>query len=272
MTSIDSIVRALRQAVDHLHQALTRARRARDIAREGVAQAEALGADGVAQRFAGIADRTEDLERMLVAAVDRGEALIAQTETIRHGGGAVGGTGSGVAVPAHGRAVSTPAPAQPVNIGTPILAGPDTLDRILKTLPERPDDQGRTTGQLLHQDGRPVHDGRLLSFRDPSLLDDLDLPPRARQSNSMDSHVEAKAAKMMRDGKAPQHSTLVINKADGPCGWLRRQQGKRATGTTCDEWLTDILPADSSLTVRWRDGGGAQHSQVYRGTGRRIRR
>jgi hypothetical protein len=143
---------------------------------------------------------------------------------------------------------------------------------VLKVLPKRPNDEGRTTGQLFRENGRPVHRGTLLSFRDTSLLDDLDLPARARQSESMESHVETKAAKMMRDGQAPQHSTLVINNADGPCGWLRRQQGKRPTGTTCDEWLADVLPADSSLTVRWCDSTGVERSQVYRGTGRRIRR
>jgi hypothetical protein len=87
----------------------------------------------------------------------------------------------------------------------------------------------------------------------------------------MASHVEAKAAKMMRDGKAPRHASLVINNADGPCGWLAGRLGEPRFGTSCDELLSDVMPADSTLTVRWRDSGGVEHSQVYRGTGRGIR-
>jgi hypothetical protein len=202
---------------------------------------------------------------MLLAGNDAVERLIAQVEATRHSG-AVGGIGGGVV--ATGSA-STPEPAVP---GVPLLAGPGGLARVLDGLPQRPDNKGRTTGQLFRESGRPVHGGRLLSFRDPRLLDDLSLSGRARQSDSMDSHVEAKAAKMIRDGDAPQHSTLVINNADGPCGWLARQQGEPRYGTTCDELLSDALPSASSLTVRWRDHGGVERSQIYRGTGRSIKR
>jgi hypothetical protein len=153
----------------------------------------------------------------------------------------------------------------------PILAGDDGLERVLNALPQRHNDEGPTSGQLFRPSGRPVESGALRSSRDLDLLADLDLPDRAQKAEAMVSHAEAKAAAMMRRGRAPQHAVLVINNENGPCGWLRGRQGKRRFDTSCDELLRDILPAKSTLTVRWRDHDGVERSQVYRGTGRRIR-
>jgi hypothetical protein len=266
VSSVDTIGATLRTAVDHLHKAVTHVRAARDMAEENRDLSERLGAQGVVQRFKGIADKAEELQAMLVAGIDTGERLIAQTEAIRHGESA-----GDVSAPADGTAPTGPRPVPFPPQGMPILAGPDGLRRVLDALPERATDDGPTSGHLFRDNGRPIPDGGLRSSRDTSLLADLDLDRRGRRSESMASHVEAKAAAMMRRGHAPQHAVLVINNPDGPCGWLRGRQGRQRYGTSCDELLADALPADSTLTVRWRDSGGVERSQVYRGTGRSIR-
>lgn len=138
--------------------------------------------------------------------------MITQTEAVKDGSRAV-------AVRAHTSRPSAPASSTD-SWDTPILGGPDGLGRVLGVLPKREADDSPTHGQLFRESGRPVPHGRLRSSRDPNLLADLDLPWKAERSEAMASHVEAKAAKMMRDGKAPQHAVLVIDNVDGPCGWL----------------------------------------------------
>ena len=108
---MDSVVAQLRQAVDHLHQAATGARAARDMVEEMRDQADSLGAYGLTRQLAGIADKAEQLLAMLVAGIDAGERLIAQAEAIR-GGGAVGGTGGGAGVAPVG-GTNAPEPAAP---------------------------------------------------------------------------------------------------------------------------------------------------------------
>ena len=85
-------------------------------------------------------------------------------------------------------------------------------------------------------------------------------------------HVEPKVALMMRKGEAPRHSVLVINNAQGPCGWLAQRRGDRMYGSSCVEVLPGILPAGATLTVKWRDEEGLQRYEMYRGTGAWIRR
>lgn len=267
MASIDSIAAQLRQSLDRLHHAITAIRGAADTVGQLRSQFAALGARDLVHRIQAVAHGVTQLEQTLRASADATEGLIAQVEALRYGATtALGGTTPGLTLPDLDPSAPDPPPAMP------LLAGADGFARVLATLPHRPGGEGATTGQLFTSSGHPAADGLLRSSRQPDLLADLDLPPRARLSDSMDSHVEAKAAKMIRDGTAPPHAILVINNQDGPCGWLRRQLAKRATSTTCDEWLADILPADTTLTLRWRDSDGVPRSQVYRGTERRIRR
>jgi hypothetical protein len=264
MASVDTIVAHLRQAVHHLGSAAVDARAAREAAQEIRDRCAALGAHTLVQALDVVLDTIERLEAMLRANIDHGEQLIAQAEAIRHGTA----TAAGTPAAAPDTATSPWSPPSAV----PILAGEHGLSRVLDALPHRPNDEGPTSGYLFRPNGRPVAGGALRSYRDPDLLADLDLPERTRKAEALLSHAEPKAAAMMRRGQAPQHAVLVINNADGPCGWLRGQQGKRRFGTSCDELLNDILPANSTLTVRWRDRAGVERSQVYRGIGRRIRR
>jgi Double-stranded DNA deaminase toxin A len=266
---IDDIVAALRAAVDNARRSIAAVRVAGDMIEEIRDQCEALGAHGIVDQMQALRDQVAALERYLAAGVDRGEELIVQTEAVKGPAAGRAALPGGGTVPMAGTASTT---GTGLRSGTPVLAGPGGLDRVLAALPVRPNNKGPTSGHLYDETGQPAGVGAVRSSRDPALLADLSLSGRARRSDSMDSHVEAKVAKMMRDGDAPRHSTVVINNSDGPCGWLARQRGEPRFGTTCDELLSDALPAGSSLTVRWRDRGGVARSQVYRGTGRSIRR
>jgi hypothetical protein len=131
---------------------------------------EELGTHDLVERMQGIVERAEELEAILIAGIDAGERLIAQTEAVGRGGA----TGS-ADIPAHATHPSAPNP--PTSTwGMPILAGPDGLDRVLDRLPTREDADSPTHGYLFRESGRPVPDGGLRSFRDPGLLADLDLP------------------------------------------------------------------------------------------------
>lgn len=153
------------------------------------------------------------------------------------------------------------------------LSHPDgtAASRALDTLPIRADNEGPTHGYLFDAHDRQIGSSTIRSSRDDTLIEDLDLPRRAALSVSMTSHVEAKVAAMIRRGQAPRSCVLVINNERGPCGWLMRQRGQRRFGTTCDELLADALPVGAVLTVVWRDARGVERSEVYRGTGRRIK-
>jgi hypothetical protein len=258
VASIDILIAHLRDALGHLRQAIPGARRSEDMAAELRERFNALGVHDLVARMEAVREHAEVLTARLDVGIETGERLVEQAEAVRGSGDR-----PGPAVAAVTGGQSAP--------GMPALAGRDGLATVLAMLPRRAGDDSPTSGHVFGEDGRPVRRGALRSFRDPGLLADLDLTPKGRRSESMLSHVEAKVAALMRRGEIPQRAVLVINNEDGPCGWLRGRQGKVRYGTSCDELLADVLPLDSTLTVRWRDAGGLEHSQVYRGTGRRIR-
>lgn len=260
MATLDSLSAQLRQAVDHLHQAIRQVRGARDMANEGGHQAEALGAAGVVRRFQGIASRAEELERMLLTGIDAGERLIAQVEAIRHGG-SVAGTVGGTA--------STPEPAAKAATKIPVTPGwrqrfagevPDHVREAGTDMrPRTPEDDRFTMGVL---DGERIHSGG----DDQHLADDL-IWPRKAPPVTYWQHVESKVAARMRDEKR-QHAEVTIDNT--PCG---SAPDERDYVWGCDRVLPGILPAGSTLVV-WTtcDGGRSFWRRTYHGTGERIRR
>lgn len=243
VSSLDTIIGHLREALAHLDQALTGVRAAREQAEDCRERAEALGADGVAERFSGIIDGAEQVEAMLLAGIQHGRDLIAQVDAAR-GDGASSPTSAASGPP---QAVPSPAPGSPVPSAAVEQAG--------RRLPVRGSRRDPTVGEFNGE--------RISSGRDPASVADL-RPERGWPVvllNHVESHV---AARMRRRGLT--EGTLTLN--NRTCG----NRGYDATwAASCDALLPTVLPAGAWLTV-WstEDGGHTWWTKTYTGTGERI--
>jgi hypothetical protein len=263
VATLDSLIAQLRQAVDHIRQAVVQVRGARNMAKECQTRQHALGVPGVAVRFRAITDRAVELEHMLLAGIDAVERLIAQAEATRHGGKTAGGTAGVVPV------ASMPEPAGKPKAKVP--ATPGWRQRFAGEVPEHvreagaemrpraPDDDRFTMGVL---DGARIYSGG----EDQHLANDLIWPRKAAPVTYW-QHVESKVAARMRDEKR-QHAEVTIDNT--PCG-AAPEEHDYVWG--CDRILPGILPVGSTLVV-WAtcDGGRSFWRRAYHGTGERIRR
>jgi hypothetical protein len=271
VSSIDNILAALHAARRVLEQAATDAREAAGQAGQIRDVGRATGVRSVVERFERLRARIEQVGAMLATGIDLTEEAISRAEATADARGTHSApTASGEAIGTAGALPtadeSGTTPDDKVQAGAPRA----TIDEVLAVLPVRVNDEGPTWGHLIDDEGRPAG-AAIGSSRDARLFDGLDLPWRARRSEAMFSHVEPKVAAMMRHGKAPRHAVLLINNEYGPCGWQDQQNGEPPVGTNCHELLSDVIPAGSSLTVRWRGSDGVERSEIYRGTGRGIR-
>lgn len=161
------------------------------------------------------------------------------------GGGPSSGGSRDAARPTVGPAVGGAKPTAPAKPGSTVPRPPDDggdpdAQAVIRRLPVRENDEGKTRGLWTDGDGqeKPLVSG---NGHYQKLADDhagrLGLPPM-----SSTSHVEIKFAMFMRE-RGLRNETIFIN--NRPC------PGER----NCSEWVELFLPPGAKLTVHWPNGG-----------------
>lgn len=122
----------------------------------------------------------------------------------------------------------------------------------------------QTVGYAVDEEGRPLHDLRLISGQTRwlgSVTEGLGRLPHDMAGHEVLKHVEGQVAALMRRSGSPQDAVVFINKdmCDGRLGY-----------PGCPEVLPKVLPEGSTLTVYEVDPatpGTFKRRQVFRGTG-----
>lgn len=152
-------------------------------------------------------------------------------------------------------------PLQPATPRRP----PSWVRKAAGRLPDRPGNDGPTSGLAFDDQGRPLSDQPFTSGRNVASTKDLrPLPGLKGWPWTLTDHVESVVAERMRRPGAPRNIDLVVNKSpctDDPYG--------------CDRVLRHIIPEGSRLTVYVVDPTARDGVTLYRayvGTGKGILR
>lgn len=121
----------------------------------------------------------------------------------------------------------------------------------------------KVVGIAAGEDGKPLYPDPLVNGTGGQVVDNAatlrrNELPWSQPSNIGLSHVEGHVAALMRRPGAPARVNLVVSRE--PC------EGRFG----CNELLSDMLPAGSTLVVYVRDGGDVRYFNTYHGNGRAV--